>query len=224
MSDQEESIEKMRKNVDRLCHRAAYWKTIYEKLKESNSDEAINAIVTEKAAQARMSEEIEILETEKMELLETVEELMAASEEQIATFEKGKYKDNIRSCCYELLSLNVGVRNIEKVIQSVLHNIPERSVSRLPSRTTLCEVMIESLSVAQCLLGEKLSEMEDEFLTLHTDGTTNDGDHFSTYDITSTNDTYNLGLRHIFSGSTKTTLDTFLEILMICTLYASRSE
>ena len=92
----------------------------------------------------------------------------------IATFEKGKYKDNIRSCCYELLSLNVGVRNIERVIRSILHNIAERSIGRLPSKTTLCEMMIESLTVAQAQLGEKLTEDKD-FFTLHTDGTTKYG-------------------------------------------------
>ena len=151
-----------------------------------------------------------MLESENLELRETVNELMAANEAEILTFEKGKYRDNIQSCCYELLSLNVGVRNIEKVIRSVLRNIADRSVS---SKTTLCEMMIESLTVAQAQLGETLSEMEGGYFTLHTDGTTKYGDHFGTYDITAEDKTYHLGLRHIFSGSAQTTLDTFLEIL-----------
>ena len=58
---------------------------------------------------------MDALEWETLELHETVEKLLTESEE-IATFEKGKYLDNIRSCCYELLSFNVGVKNIEKVI------------------------------------------------------------------------------------------------------------
>ena len=213
VNDQETKIKQMKMNLDRLNHRAAYWKMKCTKLKDSNSDEIIDAIATEKAAQVRLSGEVELLESENLELRETVNELMAANEAEILTFEKGKYRDNIRSCCYELLSLNVGVRNIEKVIRSVLHNISGRSVSRLPSKTTLCEMMIESLTIAQAQLGEKLTEMEGDFFTLHTDGTTKHGDHFGTYDITTEDKTYHLGLRHIFSGSAQTTLDTFLEIL-----------
>lgn len=78
-----------------------------------------------------MSEELDALECESLELHETAEKLMAETEE-IATSEKGKYQDNIQLCCYALLSLNVGVKNVE-VIQSVLYNTGERSVGRLPS-------------------------------------------------------------------------------------------
>ena len=75
-------------------------------------------------------------------------------------------------------------------------------------------MMIESLTVAQAQLGEKLTEdHESDFFTLHTDGTTKHGEHFGTYDITTEDGTYHLGLRHVFSGSAQTTLDTFLEIL-----------
>ena len=34
-----------------------------------------------------------------------------------------RYLDNVRQCCIELLSLNVGVKQIGPVIRSVLHNI-----------------------------------------------------------------------------------------------------
>ena len=113
------------------------------------------AIAEEKAAQVQLSEKVDALEDESLELCETVEKLLTESEE-IATFERGKYLDNIRACCYELLSFNVGVKNIEKVIRSVLSNMTGKSISRLPSKTTLCDMMIESLTVAQAQLAEKL--------------------------------------------------------------------
>lgn len=51
-----------------------------------------------------------MLERENLDLHDAVEELMT-SDEDIVTFQGGKYNDNIRTCIYELLSLNVGVRN-----------------------------------------------------------------------------------------------------------------
>ena len=49
---------------------------------------------------------------------------------------------------------------------------------------------------------------------MQTDGTTKFGEHFSTYDIrTEEAVTYTLGIRHVFSGSAKNTLETFQEIL-----------
>ena len=52
------------------------------------------------------------------------------------------------------------------------------------------------------------------YTTLQTDGTTKFGEHFSTYDIrTEEAVTYTLGIRHVFSGSAKNTLETFQEIL-----------
>lgn len=54
------------------------------------------------------------------------------------------------------------------------------------------------------------------FTTLQTDGTTKFGEHFATYDITVADEcktTYCLGLRHIFSGSSQDTLETFKQIL-----------
>lgn len=212
LSNQERSVEQMKKSLDCLRHRTAYWRKKYVSLKDSSGDEVVNAIAQEKAAQTKLSEEVESLECENLELRETVEELLEENDEIIA-YENGKYKDNIRSCCYELLSLNVGVKNIEKVILSVLRNTAERSVDRLPCKTTLCEMMIESLTVAQAQLGEKLTEVGSDFFTLHTDGTTKFGEHFGTYDVTVEEGTYHLGLRHVFSGSAQTTLDTFLEIL-----------
>ena len=42
------------------------------------------------------------------------------------------------------------------MIKSVLSNIAKRSVDRLPSKTTLCDMMVECLTVAQSQLGEQL--------------------------------------------------------------------
>ena len=153
------------------------------------------------------------LEEENLDLFEKVEEVMAEASDQIVTFEKGKFTNDVRACCYELLSLNVGVNNVKPVINAVLSNIARKHVDRLPGRTLLCDMMIECLTIAQAQLGEELSKDRENHFTLRTDGTTKYGEHFGTYDISTTDTTYSLGLRHVFSGSAQSTLDILVEIL-----------
>jgi E1A/CREB-binding protein len=208
LDKRESDVQRMKRNVDRLRHRTAYWKVKCD----SSGDEVAAVIIEEQEKRNQLSDELLQLEEEHLNLKDVVDELMTTNEE-IATFQGGKYIDNIRSCCYELLSLNVGVRNIKPVIESVIHNIAQRSIGRLPSKTTLCDMMIECLTIAQAQLGEVLTPDDKDYFTLHTDGTTKYGEKFGTYDVTTDDKTYHLGLRHIFSGSAQTTLDTFHEIL-----------
>lgn len=72
--------------------------------------------------------------------------------------------------------------------------------------------MIESLTVVQAQLGDCLSETDD-FMTLQTDGTTKFGHHYAAYDVQTESDSYTLGLRHVFSGSSMDTLKTLKQIL-----------
>ena len=203
LSDRESGIEEMKKNIDRLRHRAVYWKAKCDDLKSSSGEEVTDAIIKEQKVQKKLMDEVDALEQENLELQDVVDELMASNED--ITFEKGRYTDSIRSCCYELLSLNVGIRNIRPVIKSVFSNIAKRSVDRLPSKTTLCDMMVECLTAAQSQLGEQLTCAGKDYFTLHTDGTTKYGEHFGTYDVTTEDKTYHLGLRHVFSGSAQTT-------------------
>ena len=146
-----------------------------------------------------------------MDIQDIVEELI--STEDTVTYQQGKYTDDVRACCYELLSLNVGVQNVKAVITTILKNIAHKSIEHLPCRTTLCDMMVESLTVAQAQLGEELTREETDYHTLQTDGTTKYGEHFTTYDIATNETIYHLGLRQIFSGSAQNTLDTLIEIL-----------
>ena len=106
---------------------------------------------------AKLKGEIAQLEEENLDLHEQVESILSESSDNIATFENGKYTDDVRSCCYELLSLNVGVNNVKPVITAVLNHIAHKQVERLPGRSILCDMMVESLTLAQAQLGEELS-------------------------------------------------------------------
>ena len=52
-----------------------------------------------------------------LELKDKVQDIVMENSERIVTFEGGKYTNNIRACCYKLLSLNVSVKNVKLVIE-----------------------------------------------------------------------------------------------------------
>lgn len=111
---------------------------------------------------------------------------------------------------YELLSLNVGYCNISLIIKCVLENVVHKKAEQIPSHGLVCNIMLQSLAIVQAQLGQELLESD----TLQTDGTRKFRQHYAACDIrVPENTTYVLGIRHVFSGSSGTTLDTFKEIL-----------
>ena len=99
-----------------------------------------------------------------------------------ATTERFIMKESTRIICImELLSYNVGIRNIEAVLQSVfkLLNI---NYDRLPKHTTINELLIESRSLSHAQLREILTNTSDN--TLHSDGTTKFGHKYQSYQVT----------------------------------------
>ena len=59
------------------------------------------------------------------QLSENVDELEArqTSQPAVVTFDKGRYTDDVRVTCLDLLSRNVGILNVEPIIRSVSNNI-----------------------------------------------------------------------------------------------------
>lgn len=214
VSQLEPQILQLKQHKDKLRHRADYWRAQVQQLKMSFEEREIQEIVDKEKTIEALRGEICHLEEDNVELREAVEDIMSSNlNEEIATFHKGRYIDDIRVCCYELLSLNVGVRNIIPVIRSVISNLAHKSLDRMPSKALLCQMMVECLTVAHAQLGEELSHEKRDFNTLQTDGTTKYGEHYTTYDVATVAGTYTLGLRHVFSGSAEDSLSTFKEIL-----------
>ena len=200
-------VTQLRAKLNRVNHRTLYWKRRVEEI-------AVQRKMVTKPKNdyiKQLEEELSYLELDNAEMAETLESVLKDTE--INTFEGGRYTDNVRACIYELLSLNVGVRNVAPIIRCVLRCLMHKSARRLPSYGITCQMLLESLTVAQAQLGDELSQVSGS-TTLQTDGTTKFGEHFSTYDIrTEEAVTYTLGIRHVFSGSAKNTLETFQEIL-----------
>ena len=197
-------VKKLHAKLDRVNHRALYWK---KKVKDISSSESTKKKKLQDEVQS-LKEEIASLSLENSEFDDVIQSI----ESEITTFEHGKYTDDVRACIYELLSLNVGVRNVGPIIRSVLKNIAHKSATRLPSYGLMCQMMLESLTVVQAQLGDCLSEASG-FTTLQTDGTTKFGDHYATYDVQTDSFSFTLGLRHVFSGSSMDTLETLKQIL-----------
>ena len=87
------------------------------------------------------------------------------SKKILPTFDSGKFNDSIRQCCIELLSLNVGIRNVEPIIRSVVYNVVGVDVDRLPKYSTLVKMLSEMKVIAYQQLSEELAECQ--YTTLH---------------------------------------------------------
>ena len=104
------------------------------------------------------------------------------------TFEHGKYSDGVRQCCLELLSMNVGVKNVDPIIRTVLSNIAGITVDQLPKYTTIVEMLPEMKALAYKQIAEKLQVSQQ--LTLHSDGTSKFGQHYGSFQVSTTQSSY----------------------------------
>ena len=123
---------------------------------------------------------------------------------------KQLYHDNVRQCCLDLLGLNVGIRQVEPVIRSVLKNIAGFEVDNLPQPGTLVRMYAEMKGLAYQQI-EEISKQDN--LILHSDGTTKFGQHYGSFQISTGESAYTLGLSEMLTGSAEKTLDTLKQIL-----------
>ncbi len=170
----ETQLAKLKAKLNRVNHRASYWRARVGDVNHQSS-----AKRAELRHEIESLREVSTLDLDNAEMSQTLESIVTS--EDITTFEGGRYTDDVRACIYELLSLNVGVRNIAPIIRCVFRNIAHKSVSHLPSHGLTCQMILESLTVVQAQLGEQLSQAPG-YNTLQTDGTTKFGEHYATYD------------------------------------------
>ena len=72
--------------------------------------------------------------------MEKIEEI---ERQQVPTFQGRQYLNNVQQCCLEFLNLNVGVKNIEPVIRSVLHHVAQLETKCLPQPSTLTQMLTD---------------------------------------------------------------------------------
>ena len=144
-------------------------------------------------------------------LMENEELIEAQTTETVSTFDSGRFKDSVRQCCIELLSLNVGICNVEPIIRTVMCNIGGIEVDRLPKYSTLVNMLSEMKVIAYAQLSEELAD--SQHTTLHSDGTTKFGHHYGSFQISTDKSAYTLGLMEMSSGSARHTLDCLKDVL-----------
>ena len=140
-------------------------------------------------------------------MLERLQELESKSFET-----KGhqmKYLDNVRQCCLELISLNVGVKDVEPAC--LLKHIASLEIKELPQKSTLFRMFAEMKALSCLQLSEEL--LKEDNTTLHSDGTSNFGQHYYSFQVSTTQSTYSLGLTEMLSGTATHVLSTFQQIL-----------
>ena len=159
-----------------------------------------------------INDHLNYLENENEIMKDQVEELMNSSSQTIKLFEGGKYKDNVREVYLALLSMNVGVKNVEKIVQTVLEKMASIKVDRLPKKTFSETMLIEAKLLAQLQATEAMLDSSNN--TLHTDGTKRGGREFGGLQIGTNAGQYSLGLTEMVRGDTESFLDMINTILI----------
>ncbi|KAJ8027738.1 hypothetical protein HOLleu_29778 [Holothuria leucospilota] len=120
------------------------------------------------SADKELEEELGSLRNANAELQEQIEAVMANSE--ISSFESGKYTDEVRLVCYELLSCGVGSANVGHVIRTVLKTLAGINIGRLP-KSTLVKYMATQSGLLAKAAAVSAIEKSAGYTTLHSDGT-----------------------------------------------------
>ena len=81
-------------------------------------------------------------------------------DDEIKSFEGGKYTNDVREVYYNLIGKGVAIQNVETVIQTVLKKLAKKKVGRLPRKSLSTVIMIECELLAKYKL-EKQSWKEE---------------------------------------------------------------
>ena len=108
---------------------------------------------------------------------------------KLVTYIERKFTDAMRLCVMDVLSHNVGINQVEPVIQAVLR-LAGIKCDKLPKHTAISEMLLESRTLSQI---QTLTDTE--FNTLHSDGTTKFGHKYCGYQISTAERSLTLGLQ-----------------------------
>lgn len=98
----------------------------------------------------------------------------------------------MRVCIMDILSRNVGIKQVEPVIRAVLRLVG-MECDHLPKHTIISEMLLESRALSQVQLAETLANTE--YNTLHSDGTTKFGQKYCGYQVSTAETSLTLGLQ-----------------------------
>jgi len=168
-----------------------------------------------------MQNEMQVLEQktsllllEKAELNQLIDIL---NDDEIVTFENGRYCDEVRETIMELLSLNVSMNKVNDVIHTVIQKLTKKSVGRLPSNAVKSRLLLEARHLAHVQVAEAMLEGGVDGLKgncLHGDGTSKYHRHYQNFQITlASGQTLSLGLKELAGGDTAAIMKSFTDTI-----------
>ncbi|CAC5406236.1 unnamed protein product [Mytilus coruscus] len=161
-----------------------------------------------------LKQHVYFLENENEEMKEKLEELMKNKE--ITTFENGKYNDTVREVYAVLLAANVGVKNVEHIVKTVLNKLGGVKIDRLPEKTFAEIMLVEAKALAQIQSVDAM--INSDACTLHTDGTKRKGREYGGLQVGTSSGQYSLGILELSQG----TAESFFN--MIKTIFTNLGE
>ena len=102
-----------------------------------------------------LEQKTSLLLLEKTELNQLVNIL---NDDEIVTFENGRYCNGVRETIKELLSLNVSMNKVNEVIHTVIHKLTKKSVGRLPSNAVKSRLLLKARHLAHVQVAEVILE------------------------------------------------------------------
>ena len=111
LSSLKPQVDQLQRDKANLQRRVIYWRQMVGDLKEAHEHQAVEDFTKQQQQCSMLTEKLNELRQENTELKETVDSLFEHHLNlHLKTFKDGRYTDSIRACCYELLSLNVGIK------------------------------------------------------------------------------------------------------------------
>jgi hypothetical protein len=188
-------VQKLEDNINQTCCRDSHnqIKELQEQINEKDRD-------------------IGVLE-ENVEYLNNIVEDIDIEKRVIHVYDEQsrKYTSPLKNCVYELLKLNVSASKVGDVIKTVL-KLVNIEPNRVPATSTVLEMNLQRLYLAQKQLGEVFSKENNSCLL--TDETSKFGKKFMGYETADSDGNFwVLGLREIETKSAGNTLNVLKEIL-----------
>ena len=198
IAEQKENIRKLEKEVKeshrasikRIQSRANYYKKKCVDMQEYEEEEICQHCHELEQENTELKQQILDLKEANAQLLDEVNQLQTSK--ITVTYKDGKYTDDVRICVMELLSRNVGIKQVEPVIRAVMQ-LCKVKCDRLPQHTTIDDMLIESRSLCQIQLAEALTD--STYNTLHSDGTSKFGHKYTGFQVSTLEGSLSLGLQ-----------------------------
>ncbi|XP_070574015.1 uncharacterized protein [Ptychodera flava] len=152
-----------------------------------------------------LQQQVERLQKDKAEL-EQLSDIL--EDKDIITFCDGKYVPEIREVVMELLSLNVSMNAVNKVITTVLSKLAKKNIGRLPSNALKSTLLVEAKHIAATQVAEAM--LSSPQTCLHQDGTSKFHKHYQGYQVTlPSGQTMTLGMHQMPGSTTNDVMKSF---------------